>query len=185
MKSLTLRALVPRLLLILAGLLFAVTASAAKPLDSADVDQWLATTSELVPMRAMFERIANESALTQKYTQKAFKAMEAAQQDKIVDQLLKDEAVYDQVYQVLHKHSWPNAGDYVRVSSRMAVAVQAHMQNVMLQNLPAAQARIVQEMMGGSVNAPSQDVALVRRNWDKISTFVGQHITPAQLLSIM
>jgi hypothetical protein len=174
-----------RLWLVLVGLFFTATATAANELDSALLDRWLVTANELAPMREVFERIANESELAQQYTYHAFSAMSRAQQDQLLDQLLKSEAIHQQVYQVLHKQDWPSAGQFVRVGSRLAVAVQALMQDTMLQKLPAVQAQIVQEMMGGRVEAPAQDVALVRNNWSKISELLKQHMTVSELLAIM
>ena len=157
---------------------------AQETLDSKVVDQWLATTKAVIPMRDVFERISEESEIAQKYSQDEFKAMDRDEQDKLLDQLLKDEGVYDEVYEVLDANDWDNAGSYVRVSERMAQGIQVHMQNMMLKNLPAEQAQMVKEMMGGDVEADPNDVEVISKNWGKISRFIGENIDTSQLPSM-
>jgi|GEM_PF-3325152 len=172
-------AVLTRALLALCCVVFMAQAQAAETLDGAMLDKWLATTNEFLPMQDVFKNISEESEIAQKYTEEEFKAMDAAKQDKLMDQLLKDEGVYDDIYAVLNKQDWPSAGSYMRISSRVATAIQVHMQNMMLKSLPAEQAQMVKEMMGGDVEADPKDVAIVSQNWSRISKFVGENFDSA------
>ncbi|BFM20833.1 hypothetical protein [Gilvimarinus japonicus] len=170
-----------RVFLLLCCVVFTAQGWAAEPLNSATLDKWLATTTEFIPMQDVFERISQESEITKKYTQDEFKAMDVEEQNKLMDQLLKDEGVYDDVYKVLNQKDWDSAGSYIRISTRIAQAIQVHMQNMMLKNLPAEQAQMVKEMMGGDVTADPKDVELVSKNWSKISRFIGENIDTSKL----
>jgi len=170
-----------RAFLVLCCVWFTAQAQAAESLNSATLDKWLATTTEFVPMQDVFEKISQESEITKKYTQEEFKAMDIDEQDKLMDQLLKDEGVYEEVYNVLNEKDWDSAGSYIRISTRIAQGIQVHMQNMMLKNLPAEQAQMVKEMMGGDVTANPKDVELVSKNWSKISQFIGENIDPSKL----
>ncbi|WP_049721574.1 hypothetical protein [Gilvimarinus polysaccharolyticus] len=184
MKLGKLSVVVSRTFLLLCCMLFALPSQAADELNSATLDKWLTTTKEFIPMQDVFDRISEESEIAKKYTQDEFKAMDVAEQDKLMDQLLKDEAVYDEVYSVLNAQDWSSAGQYIRVSTRIATGVQVYMQDMMLKNLPAEQAQMVKEMMGGEVQADPQDVEFVSNNWTKISTFLGDNIDTSAISSM-
>ncbi|MDO3385755.1 hypothetical protein QWI17_07895 [Gilvimarinus sp. SDUM040013] len=148
---------------------------AERELNAGDVDAWLATTEQLMPMQDVFEKMGQGSTIADEYTEEEFKALSIEKQDEVMDDMLKEQGAYDQIYAVLNEYEWPSAGEYMRVSSRIGMAIAARMRDQMMKSLPAEQRQMMEEM-SGPVNANPADVALVESNWDKVSQFMGKYM---------
>lgn len=164
-----------QLVCLLTALLISSVSFAERALESADVDAWLSTTEKLMPMQEVFEKMGQGSTIADKYTEEEFKALDQATQDEVMDDMLKEQGAYDDIYGVLNQYDWSSAGEYMRVSSRLGMAIAAHMREEMMKSLPAEQRQMMAEM-AGPVDANPEDVALVAKNWDKLSTFMGQYM---------
>lgn len=174
MKAMMNIALLGKTLLVVGLITIAGVVQAERALSSKDVDSWLATTEKLMPMQSVFEKMGENSTFAG-YTEEQFKALPESKQDDVMDDLLKEHGAYDDVYAVLNQYDWSSAGDYMRVSSRIGQAIAAHMRAQMMQSLPAEQRKMMEEMTG-PVTANPDDVALVSKNWDKVSSFMGQYM---------
>ncbi|MDO3382216.1 hypothetical protein [Gilvimarinus algae] len=167
----------------LATLVMLVLTSAALAdvtLNEKALDNWLATTKDFMPMQEVFESISKDSAIASQYTEEEFKALSLEKQDELLDDMLKEQNAYDKVYKVLNQHDWGSAGDYMRVSSRLGMAIGAHMRDLMMQSLPPEQQQMMREM-AGEVDAEPEDVALVSQHWEKISSFMAENMDTSDM----
>ncbi|MBU2887010.1 hypothetical protein KO507_14665 [Gilvimarinus agarilyticus] len=159
--------------------LLSVVASAAEKLTNADVEAWLGATEQLMPMQDAFTKMAKNETIANQYTEEEFKALAPAKQDEVMDEMLKQEGVYDQIYPVLKQFDWESAGEYMRVSSRIGLAIGAYMREQLLASVPEDQ-RERMEQVAKPVDANPEDVAVVKENWEQVSQFMNKHMRPPQ-----
>ncbi len=165
-----------------AALVFALLAVAA-PMANAQttltegvLDRWLATTEDFLPMQDVLDSLGQDSEVSKQYTSEEFAALSIDKQNDIMDEILREQGVYNEVYQVLKDNNWERAGDYMRIGERLGKAIALNVQNQMLASLPPEQAEMVKEMSGGDIDADPADVAFVSEHWEKIEAFMGQHM---------
>ncbi|MCP8898681.1 hypothetical protein [Gilvimarinus xylanilyticus] len=166
---------------LLLALTFGVSlAQAEETIDSDTIDSWLETTQAFIPMQDVFQAIGENSALAQKYSEEEFMAMSLEKQDDVLDEVLKEQGVYDKIYKVLEDNDWDSAGEYVRVSSRVGQAIAYQMREMLMAKMPEEQQQMMREM-AGEVDAKPEDVEVVSDNWDKISAFMAKNMEEGNL----
>lgn len=162
--------------LVLFLLATAPVASAQTTLTEGILDRWLTTTEDFLPMQEVLDSLGEDSEVSKQYTSEEFAALSVDKQNEIMDDILKEQGVYDEVYEVLNANGWDRAGDYMRIGERLGKAIALNVQNQMLASLPPEQAEMVKEMSGGDIDADPEDVAFVSEHWEKIEAFMGQYM---------
>lgn len=157
-------------------LLLAANLASAQTLTTDLLDKWLTTTEDFMPMQEVLDSLGEDSEVSKQYTSEEFAALDFAKQDAIMDDILKEQGVYDEVYDVLKNNNWDSAGEYMRIGERLGKAIALKVQNQMLASLPPEQAEMMKEMSGGDIEAAPEDVAFVSDNWEKIEKFMGQYM---------
>lgn len=161
----------------------ATMANAQATLTEGMLDRWLTTTEDFLPMQDVLDSLGQDSEVSKQYTSEEFAGLSVEKQNDIMDDILKEQGVYDEVYQVLKDNNWDRAGDYMRIGERLGKAIALNVQNQMLASLPPEQADMVKEMSGGDIDADPADVAFVSEHWEKIEAFMGQHMQQPALNS--
>ncbi|UTF60479.1 hypothetical protein [Gilvimarinus sp. DA14] len=169
--------LMNQVMVLLAALLVSVSVQAD---DAEDLDRWLETTQEFMPMKDVFEAIGENSTIANQYSEEEFLALSVDKQDEVLDDMLKEQGVYDKMYKVLNEKDWDSAGEYVRTSARYGKAIAYQMREMLTASMPEEQRQMMQEM-SGEIEANPADVKLVKDNWGKITTFMSKHIEQGNL----
>ncbi|HEY7886568.1 MAG TPA: hypothetical protein VIC08_16585 [Cellvibrionaceae bacterium] len=146
----------------------------AEALTKSQLDSWLATTEDLIPLQSVLDSMGEDSTVAKQYTEEEFEALAIDKQNEVMDEMLKEQGVYDDIYAVLKPNGWSHAGDYMRIGNRLGKAISVHMQNQMLANLPPEQAQMVKEMTGNDIDAAPEDIAFVTEHWETIEGFMGK-----------
>lgn len=152
---------------------------AAEPvLTSKLLDKWLVTTQAFYKIESINKAFNQNKTFEKTYSSAEFKAMSLAKQNETIDKMLRDEKLYKDVYPLIKEHKWDNAGNYIRTSERMGKAMASHIQKMMAAYMSPEQAKMVMEASGGKADLKStpEDVAFVRKNWDKISAFMTRNL---------
>ncbi|WP_020209729.1 hypothetical protein [Gilvimarinus chinensis] len=148
--------------------------------DSKELDRWLETTQEFIPMKDVFEAIGENSTIANQYSEEEFLALSVDKQDEVLDDMLKEQGVYDKMYNVLKAKDWESAGEYVRASARYGKAIAYQMREMLTASMPEEQKKMMQEM-SGEIEANPEDVKLVKDNWDKVTAFMSKNIQQGNL----
>lgn len=167
---------------LLSAILLSVLAAfsfADRELTSADVQAWLDTTEQLMPMQEAFAKMGESKTIADKYTEEEFRALAPEKQDEVMDEMLRQEGIYDQIYPVLNQFKWKSAGEYMRVSSRLGLAIAAHMRAQLLASVPEDQ-RQQMESIAKPVNANPADVKVIDQNWAEVSQFMSKYLQAPQ-----
>lgn len=151
-------------------------ASAQTVLTEELLDRWFATTEDFLPMQDVLDSLGQDSEVSKRYTSEEFAALSLGKQNDVMDEILQEQGVYNEVYQVLGANDWERAGEYMRIGERLGKAIAVTVQNQMLASLPTEQAQIVKEMTGSDIEAAPEDIAFVTEHWDKIETFMAQYM---------
>jgi hypothetical protein len=139
-----------------------------KHLNAQSVHRWMQTNRDIAPVIQVID-----SAHTTEVELKAFEELSEAEQDQLIDAVLKTNNMQESVHDLLRKYGWKSVGEYMRLSTRLGNAIAAYFLFGDVGQMTKEQAEQLKEKADPAVLAvPQSDITFIRQNEKVLQKYI-------------